>query len=54
MCPIELSKISLVKNIFENGMIHKLNHNNVPPKCGIFGPMEQTVCSNGTGGDQQK
>ena len=32
----ELSKILFVKNIFENGMIPKLNHNNGPPKCGIY------------------
>jgi len=32
MYPIELSKISLVKNIIENGMIPKLNDNNGPPK----------------------
>lgn len=36
MHQIELSKILFVKNIFENGMIPKLNHNNGPPKCGIY------------------
>ena len=42
---------STVKNIFENDMIPKLIQTvwNI-----YFGPIEQTVCPNTTGGDQHK
>ena len=45
---------STVKNIFENGMIPKLIQKNGPPVWNIyFGPIEQTVCPNTTGGDKK-
>ena len=41
---------------FENGMIPKLIKNKRPTTVWniYFGPIEQTVCPNTTGGDQQK
>jgi hypothetical protein len=47
---------STVKNIFENGMIPKLIKQKPPTTVWDinFGPIEQTVCPNTTGGDQQK
>jgi hypothetical protein len=44
-----------VKNIFENGMVPKLIHKRSITVWNIyFGPIEQTVCHNTIGGDQQK
>jgi hypothetical protein len=44
---------STVKNIFENGMIPKLIQKRPSTLWNIyFGPIEQTVCPNTTGGDK--
>jgi hypothetical protein len=44
---------STIKNIFENGMIPKLIQKRPTTLWNIyFGPIEQTVCPNTTGGDK--
>ena len=44
---------STIKNIFENGIIPKLIQKRPTTLWNIyFGPIEQTVCPNTTGGDK--